>query len=380
MAEFRLYGLGRGLYDYRRNESRCLWEIKEMKTPFQSLLKTGTRLWLDSIDPELVQQAFDWGFTGATSNPVIVADLVQSGKFDDELRALMSTESDEHQVAWKLNDFMVNQAEHVFKEIWNATQGDDGYVSFEVDPLLEDPDANLTETQRVAKYVDESKRWSQGHSNRLIKIPATDAGIIALEEVVAQGIRVNVTLIFTSRQYTAARDAIWRGAQRQIDLSGFKSVYSIFVSRVDTYTATHLPDLSPAVQGMVGIVNAQQIWAENQTFWQSHATPLQQEIVFASTGTKNPEDPPWKYVAALAGGDIQTNPPATNQAVADAELAFESRLQQLPADEVVAEIEDKVDMAQLEETLMEEGIKKFADPQRALAERIAARRDVLASS
>ena len=79
-----------------------------MKTPFQSLLKTGTRLWLDSIDPELVQQAFDWGFTGATSNPVIVADLVQSGKFDDELRALMSTESDEHQVAWKLNDFMVN--------------------------------------------------------------------------------------------------------------------------------------------------------------------------------------------------------------------------------------------------------------------------------
>ena len=98
-------------------------------------------------------------------------------------------------------------------------------------------------------------------------------------------------------------------------LEHFKSVYSIFVSRVDVYTEKHVPDLSPAAQGQVGIVGAKRIWLENQKFWAKRPTPLRQEIIFASTGTKKPDDPPWKYVAALAGSDIQTNPPATNEAV-----------------------------------------------------------------
>jgi transaldolase len=121
-----------------------------------------------------------------------------------------------------------------------------------------------------------------------------------------------VTLIFSPRQYEIARDAVWRGAQRRESLEGFKSVYSIFVSRVDVYTEKHLPGLSPAAQGQIGIVNAKRIWAENIRYWTDKGLQGSCEMIFASTGTKKPEDPPDKYVEAFAGSDILTNPPATN--------------------------------------------------------------------
>src|SRR5271155_1516610 len=101
----------------------------------------------------------------------------------------------------------------------------------------------------------------------MIKVPATPAGLGALEELCAAGVTLNVTLIFSERQYEAARDAIWRGAQSRESRDGFECVYSIFVSRLDVYTEHHVPDLSPAAQGMVGIVNAKRIWALNQKFW-----------------------------------------------------------------------------------------------------------------
>src|SRR5205823_3162111 len=168
---------------------------------------------------------------------------------------------------------------------------------------------------RVARYIELGKQWSKGHQNRMIKVPATPAGLDALEELCAAGVTLNVTLIFSARQYRAARDAIWRGAQRRKALDSFKSVYSIFVSRLDVYTEKAVPQLSPAAQGMVGIVNAKRLWIENQQFWANKKLPLKQEIVFASTGVKKKGDPPWKYVEAFAGSDIETNPPATNTAI-----------------------------------------------------------------
>ncbi len=105
------------------------------------------------------------------------------------------------------------------------------------------------------------------------------------------------------------------GQERVGGVRGFKRVYSIFVSRVDVYTEKKVPELSAAAQGLVGIVNAKRLWRENLSFWKDKDLPLQQEIIFASTGTKKPTDPADKYVEALAGSDIQTNPPATNDAV-----------------------------------------------------------------
>lgn len=349
-----------------------------MTSPLASLIACGTKLWLDSVDPDLVATNRKLGATGATSNPIIISNLIKTGRYDDHLEELLVSRGlSEADAAWQLTDFVVKSAQEVFLPVWEETRGDDGYVSFELDPLLEDPGCTLSHDERVARYVELGKKWSAGHRNRMIKVPATPAGLDALEPLCAAGVTLNVTLIFTMRQYEAAREAIWRGAQQRESFDYFKSVYSIFISRVDVYTEKHVPELSPAAQGQVGLVGVKQIWQANQKYWSERNTPLKQEIVFASTGTKKPEDPPWKYVAALAGSDIQTNPPATNEAVQNSGLTFERQVDQMPPEEVIAEIAARVDTQHLEDTLMSEGVEKFADPQKALLELFAEKRRAL---
>jgi transaldolase len=346
-------------------------------TPLESLVACGTKLWLDSIDPQEVATNRAYGATGATSNPIIVSDLIKTGRFDDLLKRFLAEGADDEAIAWKMTDHLVSEAQQVFRPTWEKTKGDDGYVSFELDPLLEDASCKLPTAERTAKYIELGKKWSAGKGNRMIKVPATPAGLGAIEELCAAGVTVNVTLIFSERQYEIARDAMWRGAQRRKSQDSFKSVYSIFVSRLDVYTEHKVPTLSPAAQGMVGIVNAKRIWKLNQEFWAGKKLPLKQEMIFASTGTKKPEDPPWKYVEAFAGSDIETNPPATNAAVQKSGRTITRKVDQMPPAEVLAEIDQKVDIKKLEETLMDEGLKKFADPQKALLALIASKRKAL---
>ncbi len=345
-----------------------------MGSPLESLVACGTKLWLDSIDPELVDRERALGATGATSNPIIVADLIRSGRFDHDLEERMRRESNDAIIAWSMTDALVRQAQEVFLPVWEQTSGNDGYVSFELDPLLEDRDLAPPHDQRVERYIELGRQWSEGHKNRLIKVPATAAGIDSLEALAAAGVPLNVTLIFSSRQYQAARDAVWRGAQRCDRPELFKSVYSIFVSRLDVYTEQHVSQLSAAAQGQVGIVNAKRIWRENQAFWSDKAVTLEQEIVFASTGTKKPEDDTWKYVEAFAGSDIETNPPATNAKYQASGRTATRNVDQLPPDELLNEIDRLVDMEKLEQVLMDEGLKKFADPQKGLLTLIAEKR------
>jgi transaldolase len=346
-------------------------------TSLESLVASGTKLWLDSIDPQEVADNRAWGATGATSNPIIVADLLKTGRFDDNITQFIQQGLDDEAIAWQMTNLLVTQAMSVFEPIWEQTKGDNGWVSFELDPLLEDASCKLSIPERSAKYVELGKYWAAGRRNRMIKVPATPAGLGALEDLCAAGITLNVTLIFSERQYITARDAVWRGAQRRGDLSAFKSVYSIFVSRLDVYTTDKVPDLSPEAQGMVGIVNAKRIWQLNQKFWADKKLPLKQEMIFASTGTKKPEDAPWKYVEAFAGSDIETNPPATNTKVQNSGRTFTRMVDHMPPASVLAEIDAKVNMQKLEETLMEEGLKKFADPQKALLKLIATKRQAL---
>jgi transaldolase len=354
--------------------ARITWELA-MPSPLESLIATGTKLWLDSVDPDLIRDNRKWGATGATSNPIIISDLIKTGRFDRQLKQFLGAGGvTDEEVAWQLTDMVVRDAQEVFAPVWEETRGDNGYVSFELDPLLESPECALSTQERAARYVELGKRWSAGHRNRMIKVPATPGGLAALEELCAAGVTLNVTLIFTMRQYEAARAAIWRGAQRRTSLDRFKSVYSIFISRVDVYTEQRVPQLGPAAQGQVGIVGAKRLWHANQRFWAERPTPLSQEIVFASTGTKKPSDEPWKYVIALAGSDIQTNPPATNAAVQASGLTFRRTVDELPPADVLAEIDAKVDQGKLEAQLMREGVVKFADPQRSLLDLLRSRR------
>jgi transaldolase len=349
-------------------------------TPLQSLVACGTKLWLDSVEPDLVVRNRKLGATGATSNPIIISDIIKTGKLDDEIAKGLREGMSDYDLAWHLDDVLVKKAQEVFRPVWDSTKANDGYVSFELDPMLEDPAANIPHAERVKKYIELGKKWSAGHKNRMIKVPATPAGLASLEELVANNVTVNVTLIFSEQQYEAARDAVWKGAQRRKEREPFKSVYSIFVSRLDVYTEHHVPSLSPKAQGMVGIVNAKRIWHLNQKFWADKKLPLQQEMIFASTGTKKKEDPAWKYVEAFAGSDIETNPPATNDAVEASGRTFTRQVDKLPPDDVLAEIDKKVDMKHLETTLMDEGIKKFADPQKALLALIAEKRKAMKAS
>jgi transaldolase len=344
----------------------------------QSLIATGTKVWLDSIDPELIKKNYAMGATGATSNPIIISDLIKTGRFDDRLKALASSGKSDEEIAWLLTDELVKDAQSVFLPVWEQTKGNDGYVSFELDPMLEDVANKMPHADKVKRYIELAKQWGTNRKNRMIKVPATAAGLDALEAICAAGISLNVTLIFSERQYEVARNNIWRGAQARGTngggLANFKSVYSIFISRVDVYTEKHVPELSPAAQGLVGIVNAKRCWRKNQSFWKDKNLPLQQEMIFASTGTKKPTDAPDKYVEALAGSDIQTNPPATNDAVEKSGKTYTRQVDIMPPRAVLDEIDNKVDQQHLEDTLMQEGTLKFADPFKALLKLIAEKR------
>jgi transaldolase len=351
-----------------------------MSSPLRSLIASGTKLWLDSIDPELIAKNRALGASGATSNPIIIANLIETGRFDEDLVEFIEQKLSDEQIAWEMADKLVGEAQAVFRPVYEQSHGNDGYVSFELDPLLEDPQLGPPHADRVARYIELGNKWSKGHVNRMMKVPATPAGIDALEELAACGITINVTLTFTPRQYEAARDAIWRGIQRYGKFGKFKSVYSIFVSRVDVYTEKHVPQLSAEAQGLVGIVGAKRIWAQNKEFWRDKKLPLDQEIVFASTGTKKPEDPPWKYAAAFAGSDIETNPPATNDAIEQSGRTFQREVDKLPPKPVLDEIDREVDVEHLEATLMSEGIDKFARPQKDLLALIGKKRELLAGA
>ena len=165
------------------------------------MVAAGTKLWLDSIDPDLVVRNRALGATGATSNPIIISDLLKTGRFDQEIVGLVKEGRDDQAIAWEMTDRLVRRAQEVFLPVWKETKGNDGYVSFELDPLLEDTTLGPPHAERVAKYIALGKQWSAGHQNRMIKVPATPAGLDALEELAAHGIALNVTLIFSTRQY-----------------------------------------------------------------------------------------------------------------------------------------------------------------------------------
>lgn len=342
----------------------------------KALLDTGTKVWSDSVDPDVLDELVPQGITGATSNPIIISDLIKTGRFDSHLENLLD-EMNDSAAAWAMTDYLVSDAQERFQAVWARTGGEDGWVSFELDPLIDDPQGALPHDKRVQRYATLGKHWGSGYTNRMIKVPATEAGFEAMEALAEEGVTLNVTLIFTERQYERAREAIWRGAQRRESLDRFKSVYSIFISRVDVYTDKHVPALSDDAQGWLGLVNAKKLWQSNEAFWRSKKLPMRQEIIFASTGAKLDWQEPDYYVKHTAGSDIQTNPPETNRFVAQHDVKYDRQVDKMPPKGVLTELEEKVDPDEMERILMEEGLEKFAKPQRKLLETVREKRTAL---
>ena len=123
-----------------------------MTSPLQSLIATGTKVWLDSVDPDFVKTNRALGATGATSNPIIISDLVKTGRYDEQLEHLLLEKGlKDDEAAWQLTDQIVARAQEVFLPVWQQTNGDNGYVSFELDPLLEDPACTLSTHERAER-------------------------------------------------------------------------------------------------------------------------------------------------------------------------------------------------------------------------------------
>jgi transaldolase len=155
-----------------------------------SLIATGTEVWLDGVESDEIRRSRACGATGATSNPTIVAKIVGQGHSEGRIGELIRLGLTDDQIAWELDDELVRSAQNVFHPVWERANENDGYVSFEPDPFIEDQAAGMVQSERVRRYLSLGEKWAAGHRNRMIKVPASAAGLEAL----AAGVTLNVTL------------------------------------------------------------------------------------------------------------------------------------------------------------------------------------------
>jgi transaldolase len=295
----------------------------------QALHDAGVSIWLDDLSRDLLDSgAFaalisDFAVTGATSNPTIFAKAISgSDRYDRQLRdAVASGVREPQELFFQLALDDVRRAADLLRPSHDQSDGRDGFVSFECTPDLAD-DTGGTIEQAV-------ELWRRlARPNVMIKVPATDAGVPAIEELTARGVNVNVTLLFSTARYEQVIDAYIAGIERRVaagePINGIASVASFFVSRVDAKVDAQLPAGSP-LRGRVAIANAHRAYARyvdrfDDQRWRtlSDAGARPQRPLWASTGTKDPSYPDVLYVEKLTAPDVvNTMPEGTLRAFAD---------------------------------------------------------------
>jgi transaldolase len=301
----------------------------------QALRDAGVSIWLDTLSRELLDSGrfarliADCGVTGATSNPTIFAKAISgSNRYDDQLRASVAAGvRDPQGLFFELALEDVRRAADLLRATFEASGGGDGFVSFECTPDLAD-DTQAT----IEQALDLWRRL--GRPNAMIKVPATAAGVPAIEELTARGVNVNVTLLFSVARYEQVIDAYMRGLERRVasgePVRAIASVASFFVSRVDAKVDPLLPADS-SLRGRVAIANARLAYAryldrfsedpclaKDRWLALREAGARPQRPLWASTGTKNPAYSDVLYVEKLIAPEVvNTMPEATLQAFAD---------------------------------------------------------------
>jgi len=367
-------------------------------SPLQSLSALGQSVWVDFLSRESIRGGHlqelidDYDVVGATSNPTIFQKAMASGDaYDEQLHELADRDpahpADLPETFWALAEQDIKDACDVFRGVWDGGGGRDGYVSLEVDPRLAyDTLETFREAMRLHETVD--------RPNLMVKIPATKPGLAAIEDVIAKGRSINVTLIFSLRRYAEVAESYVRGLERLVaeggDPSKVASVASFFVSRIDTEADRRLEELdAPAeLRGKLAIANAKLAYGHYlEVFagprWEylagKGATP--QRVLWASTSTKNPAYPDTLYVEELIGSDtVNTMPEETIKAYQDhgsPQARLESGLVQ--ARELIEQLKlAGVDYEDVTDTLEREGVEKFAESFAELLEALGAKREALA--
>ncbi|HEX4116446.1 MAG TPA: transaldolase [Solirubrobacteraceae bacterium] len=346
-------------------------------SPLQSLSALGQSVWIDFLSREAIrgghlQQLIDEdAVVGATSNPTIFQKAMGSDNaYDEQLQELGT--NDVEQAFWALAEQDIREACDLFHPIWEQGLGRDGYVSLEVDPRLAyDSLGTFNEAIRLHKEVD--------RPNLLVKIPATKPGLAAIEDVIAKGHSVNITLIFSLKRYAEVAESYIRGLERLVaeggDPSKVASVASFFVSRIDTEGDRLLGDLDPThpshddLKGRLAVANAKLAYRHYQQTFQGQrweylagkgATP--QRVLWASTSTKNPAYPDTLYVDELIGPDtVNTMPEETILAFQDHGTPRSTLGEGLAEAQALLDelARAGVDYDELTETVEREGVEKF---------------------
>lgn len=346
----------------------------------KALSDVGVSIWLDDLNRPMItsgdlQRLIDeQDVVGVTTNPTIFATALSDGTaYNEQVADLAAKGADVELAVFEITTDDVRNACDVMRPVYDATDGQDGRVSIEVDPrMAKDTDGTIEMARRLWQEVD--------RPNVMIKIPATEEGLPAITAALSEGISVNVTLIFSLDRYRGVMNAFLTGLEQArekgIDLSTIRSVASFFVSRVDTEIDKRLDEIgtdeAKALKGKAGVANArlayqafQEVFATSR--WQTLADDgaAVQRPLWASTGVKNPDYSDTMYVVDLAVADtVNTMPPKTLQALADhGEVKGDQVTDHYDeAREVLNELErvgvsyrDVVDLLEVE------GLRKFED-------------------
>jgi transaldolase len=362
--------------------------------PLQRLSALGQSVWVDFLSRELIHggglQAIidDDAVVGATSNPTIFAKAMSEGSaYDEQLHQLAASGKDATESFWAMAQQDVADACDVFAPVYERTGHRDGYVSIEVDPRLAyDTLATFREAMRLHEEID--------RRNLLVKIPGTKPGLGAIEDAIAKGRSINVTLVFSLRRYAEVAESYTRGIERLIaeggDPRGVSSVASFFVSRIDTEADRRLDEIGghEQLQGKLAVANAKLAYEHYEQVFKGErwdflaakgASP--QRLLWASTSTKNPAYPDTKYVEELIGADtIDTMPEETIRAYqdhGDPQPRLQSGLDE--AHRVFEELKAAgVDYDDVTVTLEREGVEKFSSSFDDLLEALRAKHESLA--
>ncbi|MCQ4083454.1 transaldolase [Streptomyces sp. RB6PN25] len=304
-----------------------------MTDALKRLSDEGVAIWLDDLSrrritsgnlAELIDESH---VVGVTTNPTIFQKAISGGDgYEQQLADLAARKLTVEEALRMITTADVRDAADILRPVFDATDGQDGRVSIEVDPrLAHNTTATIAEAKQLAWLVD--------RPNTFIKIPATKAGLPAISEVIGKGISVNVTLIFSLERYRAVMDAYMTGLEKAkaagLDLSKIRSVASFFVSRVDTEVDKRLDkiggDEAKALRGKAAVANArlayqayEQVFASDRWAELERAGAHKQRPLWASTGVKDPAYPDTLYVTELvAPNTVNTMPEATLQATGD---------------------------------------------------------------
>ncbi len=350
----------------------------------------GQSVWIDFLSRDLVQQGElarmmeEDAVTGVTSNPTIFQKAISQGSaYDEQLRDLVGHEEDAKEIFIALAGRDVGDACDLMRTVWDGGAGLRGYVSIEVDPTLAyDSEGTLAEAKRLHALVDKP--------NLYVKIPATADGLAPIEEMIAIGKSINVTLIFSLQRHREVMEAYIRGIERLVadcgDPRPVSSVASFFVSRVDTEADKRLEG-HPELQGKLAVANAKlayQNWKEvfSGERWAALEAKgaSKQWCLWASTSTKNPAYRDVLYVEELIGPDtVNTMPEETIEAFQDHGNVEETLERDLDEAHRVFEAVEAagVSVDDVTDTLEREGVQKFSDSFDELLDGIRAKRGEL---